>query len=99
MYLNACSGLGVPAFNLFVVSDLYEKKNLTAVVQNIHALARAVEGRKSFIGPRIGNKQVTRVRQPSLSNVSGKQSYGAIARQQEVAEAAATQSCCSCVIL
>jgi len=56
MYLNACASLGVPPFELFVVSDLYEKKDLGAVVANIHAVARVAQHIPSFKGPQLGVK-------------------------------------------
>lgn len=40
IYLEKCSMMGVPRADLFNVSDLYEQKNLDAVVRNILALKR-----------------------------------------------------------
>ncbi len=39
MYLKACWRLGVPSSDMFATSDLYLKKNLTKVLQNLVALA------------------------------------------------------------
>ena len=50
-YLVSCEKLGVEKHNLFVVSDLYEEKYLSAVVDNLYAVARASKNFKSFQGP------------------------------------------------
>ena len=42
-YVSACSALGVPAFETFQTVDLYENKNMMAVVINLHALGRAAQ--------------------------------------------------------
>lgn len=52
-YINACRQLGVPQQDLFMTVDLYEAKNLGAVVQNIHSLGRVAQ-RIGFEGPVLG---------------------------------------------
>eukprot|EP01086_Lenisia_limosa_P013222 TRINITY_DN42136_c0_g1_i1.p1 TRINITY_DN42136_c0_g1~~TRINITY_DN42136_c0_g1_i1.p1 ORF type:complete len:165 (+),score=76.74 TRINITY_DN42136_c0_g1_i1:206-700(+) len=54
-YLTACTALGVPAPELFQTVDLFEKQNMGAVVQNIHALSRHATA-KGFRGATIGPK-------------------------------------------
>jgi hypothetical protein len=40
LYLNACSALGIARQSLFNVSDLYDRKDMAAVLGNMQALAR-----------------------------------------------------------
>jgi len=42
-YLQACEKLGIPKHELFIVSDLYDRKMLPAVLTNIFALARVTQ--------------------------------------------------------
>ena len=51
LYLSACSLLGVPSSDLFVASDLYEKKSMNEVMQNIRALNRRAASLSSYSGP------------------------------------------------
>jgi hypothetical protein len=51
MYLNCCFRLGVSANNLFTVNDLYEKKDLNAVVNSFFLLSKRVELLKLHSGP------------------------------------------------
>ena len=44
-YLDACSSLGVRQFDLFQTVELYEGKNMRAVVMNVHALGRVAQVR------------------------------------------------------
>eukprot|EP01102_Stenamoeba_stenopodia_P004596 TRINITY_DN1489_c0_g1_i2.p1 TRINITY_DN1489_c0_g1~~TRINITY_DN1489_c0_g1_i2.p1 ORF type:complete len:668 (+),score=171.48 TRINITY_DN1489_c0_g1_i2:250-2253(+) len=53
-YLKACWKLGVPSAELFVVSDLYLKKAIPSVLQNIYSLARLAQSAPSYSGPKIG---------------------------------------------
>jgi hypothetical protein len=53
MYLNACTKMGLEKSDLFLISDLYERKYLSAVLQNIIALAELVERRPGYTGPSI----------------------------------------------
>lgn len=50
-YLDACAKMGIRKDDLFSVSDLYDEKYLAAVVQNVYAVARYVQQRKSWDGP------------------------------------------------
>lgn len=53
-YLEACTILGVRAYDLFVVVDLFENKNPDAVVKNILALAQlATESFEEWHGPTL----------------------------------------------
>jgi len=53
-YLTACSELGL-AGSKFETNDLYNEKNLTLVLNNIHALAHTVQKWPSWKGPMIGD--------------------------------------------
>jgi len=55
-YIAACGQLGVPSSELFVISDLYEKKSLPAVVTNIYGLGRTAQGLNGYTGPILGVK-------------------------------------------
>lgn len=39
-YLKACWNLGVPSSDMFVTSDLFQRRGLLQVVQNLHSVAR-----------------------------------------------------------
>jgi len=54
-YLEACSTLGVPAYDLFQTVALYENKDMLAVLTNIHSLGRVAQ-RIGFTGPLLGAK-------------------------------------------
>lgn len=54
-YVKFCAAYGVPQPELFVVVDLFEKKNIPQVVQNIYALARTAQ-KNGFEGPTLGPK-------------------------------------------
>lgn len=53
-YVQACAALGVPAQDLFQTVDLYEAKDLGAVVRNIHSLGRVAQQLPAFDGPHLG---------------------------------------------
>eukprot|EP01113_Clastostelium_recurvatum_P044371 TRINITY_DN7485_c0_g1_i2.p1 TRINITY_DN7485_c0_g1~~TRINITY_DN7485_c0_g1_i2.p1 ORF type:complete len:915 (-),score=229.89 TRINITY_DN7485_c0_g1_i2:2550-4985(-) len=53
-YLKACWKLGVPSADLFVSSDLYLRKNIPQVVQNIASLTRVAQTIPTFKGPIFG---------------------------------------------
>jgi len=53
LYLNACAKLGVESTDLFLVSDLYEKKYLAAVLNNILKLARIAEYKSTAAVPSL----------------------------------------------
>jgi len=53
-FINGCAALGVPSQELFVISDLHERKMIPAVIQNIYALGRQAQVTPGFNGPRLG---------------------------------------------
>eukprot|EP01100_Stratorugosa_tubuloviscum_P014893 TRINITY_DN822_c0_g3_i1.p1 TRINITY_DN822_c0_g3~~TRINITY_DN822_c0_g3_i1.p1 ORF type:complete len:515 (-),score=265.02 TRINITY_DN822_c0_g3_i1:73-1617(-) len=59
-FLNACVNLSVPRANVFNISDLYEGKDLGAVVNCVHALGRQTTIISTFNGPYL--KQIPRTR-------------------------------------
>eukprot|EP00026_Physarum_polycephalum_P006699 Phypoly_transcript_06750.p1 GENE.Phypoly_transcript_06750~~Phypoly_transcript_06750.p1 ORF type:complete len:496 (+),score=86.72 Phypoly_transcript_06750:172-1659(+) len=48
LYLNACEKFGISNHEMFTVSDLYDRKMMSAVVVNIYALARLVDSRPTI---------------------------------------------------
>jgi len=58
-FLTACERYGVARHDLFQTVDLYEKKNLGAVVNALHSLGRAAQ-RAGFMGSVIGARPSTR---------------------------------------
>ncbi|KAL1529670.1 hypothetical protein AB1Y20_000611 [Prymnesium parvum] len=58
-YLRACAVLGVPNHELFQTVDLFEAKNIKAVLTNIHALGRAAQTLSEYRGPVLGAKLAT----------------------------------------
>ena len=57
-YLAACTALGVPAFDTFQTVDLFENKDMGAVLVNIHSLGRVAQ-RIGYEGPTLGVKMST----------------------------------------
>lgn len=55
-YCNACRTFGIKEFELFRTVDLWEAKNIPAVVNNLHALGRACQKLPGFTGPTLGAK-------------------------------------------
>ena len=55
-YIDACAALGVPAQDLFQTVDLFEAKDMRAVVRNIHSLGRVAQRYDSYDGPALGAK-------------------------------------------
>eukprot|EP01121_Diplochlamys_sp_Union-15-3_P019030 TRINITY_DN7065_c0_g2_i1.p1 TRINITY_DN7065_c0_g2~~TRINITY_DN7065_c0_g2_i1.p1 ORF type:complete len:524 (-),score=101.24 TRINITY_DN7065_c0_g2_i1:2-1573(-) len=53
-YIAACATLGVRSQDLFQIDDLHSKKYLTAVLNNIFALARQAQVIPGFTGPKLG---------------------------------------------
>lgn len=53
-YLAAAASLGVPAHDMFRTVDLYEGKDMKAVLINIHSLGRAAQRLEGFDGPVLG---------------------------------------------
>ena len=56
-YLGACSKLGLQAHDSFQTIDLYEGKDMLAVVRQIHALGRLLQKRPGYSGPTLGVKE------------------------------------------
>ena len=57
--VRACEKYGVPAQDLFMTVDLFEGKNVDAVVRNLHSLGRVCQSR-GFHGPTLGARLSTR---------------------------------------
>ena len=57
-YLAGCTALGIPPFETFQTIDLFEDKNMKAVIINIHSLGRAAQ-KLGFDGPVLGAKMAT----------------------------------------
>ncbi|KOO22779.1 muscular protein 20 [Chrysochromulina tobinii] len=55
-YIEACAALGVPNQDCFRSVDLFEGKDLRAVVRNIHSLGRVAQRLEGFHGPTLGAK-------------------------------------------
>ena len=55
-YIEACAALGVPNQDCFRSVDLFEGKDLRAVVRNIHSLGRVAQRLEGFNGPTLGAK-------------------------------------------
>ena len=53
-YVDACQALGVPAQDLFMTVDLYEGKDMRAVVRNLHSLGRVAQTIDGYAGPMLG---------------------------------------------
>ena len=52
-YTGATRRFGVPEPDMFVTVDLFEGKNIAAVVRNLHSLGRVAQQR-GFVGPTLG---------------------------------------------
>ena len=57
-YLDACRKYGVPAQDNFLTVDLFEGKNMNAVVRNLHSLGRVAQ-QQGFSGPTLGARLAT----------------------------------------
>lgn len=57
-YLEACRAYGVPAQDTFLTVDLFEGKNMGAVVRNLHSLGRVAQAH-GFQGPTLGTRLST----------------------------------------
>ena len=57
-YLAACTALGIQGFESFQTIDLFEDKDMKAVVLNVHALGRVAQ-KLGFAGPMLGAKMAT----------------------------------------
>jgi hypothetical protein len=49
-----------PPQDLFETVDLYEGKDMSAVVRNVHSLGRVIQTLQSFDGPQLGARIATR---------------------------------------
>ena len=58
-YLEACTKLGQKAFDSFQTVDLFEGKNMLAVVGQIHSLGRIAQSLPGYSGPGLGPKEAT----------------------------------------
>lgn len=56
-YLSACASLGARQFDLFQTTDLFEAKNMRAVVASIQALGRIAQQTAGYTGPQINPGQ------------------------------------------
>ncbi|KAN0007350.1 hypothetical protein ACTFIU_000549 [Dictyostelium citrinum] len=61
LYLKACWIVGIQSSDLFVSSDLYLRKNVNAVIQNLLAIARATHTLENYKGPTFGYKPNTNI--------------------------------------
>eukprot|EP00339_Tiarina_fusa_P001689 CAMPEP_0116999016 /NCGR_PEP_ID=MMETSP0472-20121206/1886_1 /TAXON_ID=693140 ORGANISM="Tiarina fusus, Strain LIS" /NCGR_SAMPLE_ID=MMETSP0472 /ASSEMBLY_ACC=CAM_ASM_000603 /LENGTH=550 /DNA_ID=CAMNT_0004698343 /DNA_START=38 /DNA_END=1686 /DNA_ORIENTATION=+ len=60
-YLKACITLGLPKTDLFDTPDLWDKKNMNLVINNIHILAKHVENKlEGYTGPKIDDSSQVR---------------------------------------
>ena len=58
-YLSACTKLGLQAHDSFQTVDLYEGKDVRAVVRNLHSLGRVSQNIATFDGPYLGARLST----------------------------------------
>ena len=57
-FLSACESYGVSKCDLFQTVDLFECRNMVAVINGIHALGR--KARTKYSGPALGPREATR---------------------------------------
>jgi len=57
-YLTAVEKLGMPPIDLFQTVDLFEKKNMTSVLNHLYSLGRFVHKVPGYSGPVIVAKEV-----------------------------------------
>ena len=60
-YLRACTVLGIPTHELFQTVDLFEAKNMKAVLINLQSLGRIAQQSASFQGPKLGVRDNSRL--------------------------------------
>ena len=64
-YVDACAELGLPQRELFTTADLFEEKDMAAVLKNLEGLSRfAHDGIDGFVGPFIGKRRQPKKRPP-----------------------------------
>ncbi|KAI9250480.1 calponin homology domain-containing protein [Phascolomyces articulosus] len=69
-FLAGAEKLGVPKHDLFQTVDLYEKKNMTQVVDSIFALSRYAHKAgtcSSYLGPKLAEKHVVEFSEETLN--------------------------------
>ena len=71
-YLDACRKYGVPAQDNFLTVDLFEGKNMNAVVRNLHSLGRAAQAVEGFGGPHLGTRLATKAERNFTVNLTGR---------------------------
>eukprot|EP01117_Protostelium_nocturnum_P007699 TRINITY_DN2764_c0_g2_i3.p1 TRINITY_DN2764_c0_g2~~TRINITY_DN2764_c0_g2_i3.p1 ORF type:complete len:968 (-),score=371.61 TRINITY_DN2764_c0_g2_i3:39-2822(-) len=64
-YLKACWNIGLPSSELFITSDLYGKKGIPQVVQNVFGVAKLAQSKPTWTGPLFG--EVPKVKQINLT--------------------------------
>ncbi|KAG0735157.1 hypothetical protein G6F57_007958 [Rhizopus arrhizus] len=60
IFLKGAEALGVPKHDLFQTIDLYEKKNMTQVIDSIYAISRygyKAGTCQTYLGPKLADKQ------------------------------------------
>ena len=88
-YIKACISLGLPKTDLFDTPDLYDKKNMNVVINNIHLLAHHVAKSKDYCGPKIANSSNVRTLYSSalstkqFSSILNDQSDRVISKQEQ----------------
>ena len=84
-YLKACIALGLPKTDLFDTPDLWDKKNMNLVINNIHLLAKHVETKvEGYSGPKIDD--TSQVRTLYSSALSEKQLSSIMSTEDEIRE-------------
>ncbi|PRP86810.1 hypothetical protein PROFUN_05027 [Planoprotostelium fungivorum] len=53
-YLKACWNIGLPNSELFITSDLFGKKGIPQVVQNVNGMAKLAMSKPNYKGPSFG---------------------------------------------
>eukprot|EP01117_Protostelium_nocturnum_P004932 TRINITY_DN1787_c0_g1_i1.p1 TRINITY_DN1787_c0_g1~~TRINITY_DN1787_c0_g1_i1.p1 ORF type:complete len:1092 (+),score=516.84 TRINITY_DN1787_c0_g1_i1:87-3362(+) len=62
-YLSACGKIGLSSLSVFDVPDLYDAKNLTLVIQNIHSLAAHVKSKiTDYKGPQMEEEDISKTK-------------------------------------
>mmetsp|Transcript_8044 Transcript_8044/g.17992 ORF Transcript_8044/g.17992 Transcript_8044/m.17992 type:complete len:431 (+) Transcript_8044:97-1389(+) len=83
-FLKACGDLGVPNYSIFNPDDLYEEKNMLAVVNCIHRLGAAVQTHvPSFQGPALGIADSSHVKADVKRDVGPATQTGGLATAME----------------
>ena len=59
LFLKACSKYGLKQADMFQTCDLYDRTNMTAVINTIHAVGRKAQS-NDYLGPILGPRESTR---------------------------------------